>query len=115
IVRLPALQTLAVGGEEFVDAHLARLAETSTLRWLVLDSTDATPEAIGSLRHSRPDLAVYETERLAIAAIPTNGYTSRKTSWPNELIDQLNGKYAWETVRNYAIVGSRRRLLVARA
>jgi hypothetical protein len=69
IARLPALETLVVGGQSFVDEHLSRLGNLKMLNWLVLDSTETTDRGVETLKSRLPRLTVYVSQRRAIAAI----------------------------------------------
>jgi Leucine-rich repeat (LRR) protein len=71
VAALPALETLVVGGQEFTDEHLRPLHRVSTLRGLVLDSTDVTVAAIDALRKSLPHVDVYQSQRRTIAELKT--------------------------------------------
>jgi hypothetical protein len=69
IADLPQLETLAVGCETFTDQHLGQLHRTASLRYLVLDSTSVSDEAVTALRTAQPNVEVYFSERRAMAAL----------------------------------------------
>ena len=69
VLRLPRLQSLIVGGEDFSDEHLARLAALDSLEVLILDTTGVTSDGVRELEAALPRLMVRESKRRAIAAI----------------------------------------------
>jgi hypothetical protein len=75
IARLPAIEALVVGGEEFGDSHLRRLSGLSTLGALVLDSTSVTDEALAAWRERLPEVDVYRSQRRAIGKLRVAGWT----------------------------------------
>jgi hypothetical protein len=92
IERLPLLEVLAVGGEAFGDEQLGRLKRVRTLRFLVLDGTSVSDEAVAELCRAIPELDVYRSQRRTIAELKTQlqrVYTLAKPS-PNGLGSALN-------------------------
>jgi hypothetical protein len=73
ISALPAVETLAVGGLEFTDAHLERLAGLSALRGLLLDSTSVSDEAIAVCRRRLSRAEVHLSQRRALEALRRTG------------------------------------------
>ena len=69
VATLPRLQTLVVSSQKFTDKHLSRLKWLKTLSGLVLDSTDVSDEGIRALKQRLPELAIYKSQRQAIAAL----------------------------------------------
>jgi hypothetical protein len=90
IIHLPRLETLVVGGEEFTDAELARLARLKSLRAVVLDSTDVTDEAIAALRNDLPDLIVHRSQRRDIAALErARTFLASEKKWRDQGLPKL--------------------------
>jgi hypothetical protein len=73
VARLPALETLVVGGPDFTDEHVQRLHGLTTLTGLVLDCTVVTDDGIAALRDALGDLEVYRSQRRSIAALEKLG------------------------------------------
>ncbi len=67
ITSLPSLQVLVVGGQNLADEHVAKLAASESLRWLVLDSAAAGDEAVARLQQARPGLDVHRSDRRLVA------------------------------------------------
>ncbi len=82
IARLPAIQTLVVGGEQFTDAHLRRLSRLSTLRTLILDSTEVSEAGLAAWQQRLPHVKVYRSQRRTIRTLQSAGWllTTAKTS-----------------------------------
>lgn len=66
VTRLPHLKTLAVGGENFADAHLIRLTKLQSLDVLVLDCTSVTDAGILKFKGRVPKLLLWKSSRRAI-------------------------------------------------
>ncbi len=73
VARLPRLEILVVGGQAFGDEQIAQLSGTKSLRWLILDSTSVSAEALAAVQDANPDLQVYRSQRRTIAAIKAAG------------------------------------------
>ncbi len=69
VARLPRLEILLVGGQAFGDEQVAQLSGTKSLRWLILDSTSVSADALATLQDASPDLQVYRSQRRTIAAL----------------------------------------------
>jgi hypothetical protein len=80
LARLPAIETLVVGGDEFGDGHLRRLSGLSTLKALMLDSTSVTDEALAAWQERWPEVAVHRSPRRAIRQLESAGW-SFTTTW----------------------------------
>lgn len=65
ISRLPKLEILVVGGNNFTDDHLRRLHRISSLQGLVLDCTNVTDTAIAELERALPKLDIFQSYRRA--------------------------------------------------
>jgi hypothetical protein len=92
IARQPRLEMLAVGGPSFTDEHLGALRHVPTLRWLVLDSTATTDEAVVALERELPGLNVLRSERRAIAALSAEGYVDWTSEPPQPAWQTLAGE-----------------------
>jgi hypothetical protein len=96
IERLPCLEILAVGGQAFGDEHLLRLQPLTTLRQLLLDSTEVSEPAVAELRRHLPQLAVYRSQRRAIADVKSWGSSveaAHDEHPPPEMIGHFPGAY----------------------
>lgn len=69
LIGLPHLEVLVVGGLSVSDHHIARLRSSRSLKWLVLDSTMVTGEALAELQKNLPDLRVVRSPRRAFAIL----------------------------------------------
>ncbi len=65
VADLPHLEVLVVGGLSFQDEHLRRLHRLRSLRWLVLDSADVSPEAVAAFEAALPQAHVHRSFRRA--------------------------------------------------
>jgi hypothetical protein len=72
VARLPCLETLIVGGEQFRGEHLRRL-ESPTLHTLILDSTPVSPDALAEWLGQTSSAQAYRSQRRAIAALENIG------------------------------------------
>jgi hypothetical protein len=94
LAALPQLETLAVGGEAFADGHLDQLRHTATLRYLVLDSTAVSDEAVTALRAAQPNVEVYFSERRALAELTGIGMKhERSAQVPQPLRERVGDAY----------------------
>jgi hypothetical protein len=75
VQQLPRLAALAVGGPQFGDEHLRRLAGIRSLRVLVLDSTSVSDPAVAELKTKVPALAVHRSDSCAMAIFRQRGGT----------------------------------------
>jgi hypothetical protein len=91
LAGLPALETLVVGGEAFHDEHLSRLRATASLRYLVLDSTGVSDEAVAALRAAHPKLEIHFSERLALAVLKRSAHVTEMPANAPEDLKQLVG------------------------
>jgi hypothetical protein len=94
ITALPCLETLVVGGENFTDDHLRRLHQISSLRGLVLDSTDVSAAALRKLKLRLPELQAFRSQRRAIAALGRFGHAQTgQSEAPQDLRAQVGNEY----------------------
>lgn len=84
VARLPRLEILVVGGQAFGDDEVAQLSGTKSLRWLILDSTSVSADALAEVQDANRELQVYRSERRTIAAIRAAG---------GGLSSKINDKY----------------------
>jgi hypothetical protein len=107
VVLLPALETLAVGGEAFTDEHLEQLKRVTSLRYLLLDGTSVTEEAIAKFALALPNIDVVRSQRRVIAALrrrkigvlawdPASPPQSRKPNAGHAEMRQLLGETYFE-------------------
>ena len=64
IARLPTLQYLVVGGDEFRDKHITQLSRLKTLNWLFLDYTRVSDTALSDLNYQLPHLWIWVNDRM---------------------------------------------------
>lgn len=94
LARLPAIETLVVGGPAFADEHLQRLHGLTTLRGLVLDCTEVTDEGIAELRGALSDVEVCRSQRRSIAILEQLGCDLKKKPIQNARLGHVIGS-AW--------------------
>jgi hypothetical protein len=98
VVALPWLEILVVGGDDFAEEHLARLASLTSLRGLVLDSTNVSDKAIDDLRTSLPDLRVHRSQRRDRKRLGGDGHLEA------DLLDQEPWRLAKELDSEHFVV-----------
>ncbi len=91
IARLPALETLVVGGPGFTDEHVRRLHGLATLSGLVLDCTEVTDDGIAALRQALGDVEVYRSQRRSIRWLEDLGCRLQKKPPPHSRLQPLVG------------------------
>ena len=69
LAALPKLQTLVIGGKGFADHDLAQFNSSYGLKFLILDSTNATEAGVARLKKALPNLNILVSQRRAIAAL----------------------------------------------
>jgi Leucine Rich repeat len=93
VAALPAIRTLAVGGEAFNDAHLRRLHGLKSLRYLVADCTPVSEKGWAAFGQALPDVQVYRSQRRASIALGKSGQRPRTNPVDKELLADLRAEF----------------------